>query len=80
MEGPSITVAEIFPRWYASIEFTVHHLSNPVGISTGSDLSGNTFWEFKDKVHASRMRRIVKTSRNTHFADVQVTRTSYNPL
>ncbi|RJE19889.1 hypothetical protein PHISCL_07780 [Aspergillus sclerotialis] len=39
----------------------------------GSDLSGNTFWEFKDKVNSMRMRRIVKTNRKTHFADVQVT-------
>ncbi|KAG8623222.1 hypothetical protein KVT40_008198 [Elsinoe batatas] len=38
----------------------------------GYDLSGNTFWEFKDALNAQRLRRIVKYSRNTHYADVKV--------
>ncbi|KAH0274182.1 hypothetical protein KCU84_g19818, partial [Aureobasidium melanogenum] len=28
----------------------------------GADLSGNTFWEFKDAINAGRMRRIVQYS------------------
>ncbi|KKK12128.1 hypothetical protein P175DRAFT_0470259 [Aspergillus ochraceoroseus IBT 24754] len=38
----------------------------------GSDLEGNTFWEFKDTLNAKRFRRIVKYSPKTHYADVQV--------
>ncbi|KAI5359291.1 Putative NADH dehydrogenase [ubiquinone] 1 alpha subcomplex subunit 12 [Septoria linicola] len=40
----------------------------------GFDLSGNTFWEFKDALNAGRMRRIVKYSNKTpHYSDVKVT-------
>ncbi|PWY88546.1 hypothetical protein BO70DRAFT_332112 [Aspergillus heteromorphus CBS 117.55] len=38
----------------------------------GTDLSGNTFWEFKDHLNAGRYRRIVKCDPKTHFSDVQV--------
>ncbi|KAF2193731.1 hypothetical protein K469DRAFT_712522 [Zopfia rhizophila CBS 207.26] len=38
----------------------------------GFDLQGNTFWEFKDALHANRNRRIVKYSRWTHHGDVNV--------
>ncbi|KAF1844999.1 uncharacterized protein K460DRAFT_405279 [Cucurbitaria berberidis CBS 394.84] len=38
----------------------------------GFDLQGNTFWEFKDALHALRKRRIAKYSRKTHFGDVNV--------
>ncbi|PWY76755.1 hypothetical protein BO83DRAFT_358062 [Aspergillus eucalypticola CBS 122712] len=38
----------------------------------GTDLHGNTFWEFKDQLNAGRFRRIVKTDPKTHLADVQV--------
>ncbi|KAK2768617.1 hypothetical protein FQN54_000473 [Arachnomyces sp. PD_36] len=38
----------------------------------GSDLAGNTFWEFKDAITAGRMRRIVKYNPKTHYADVKV--------
>ena len=41
---------------------------------TGTDLSGNTFWEFKDALNAARYRRIVKFNPKTHYADVQVSR------
>ncbi|PGH20739.1 hypothetical protein AJ80_03499 [Polytolypa hystricis UAMH7299] len=37
-----------------------------------SDLSGNTFWEFKDAINAGRMRRIVKANPKTHYADVKI--------
>ncbi|KAE8349650.1 hypothetical protein BDV28DRAFT_160323 [Aspergillus coremiiformis] len=39
----------------------------------GSDLSGNTFWEFQDALNAGRYRRIVKFNPKTHYGDVQVT-------
>ncbi|CAI7666109.1 unnamed protein product [Penicillium glandicola] len=39
----------------------------------GEDLAGNTFWEFKDVLNASRYRRIVRFDPKTHFSDVQVT-------
>ncbi|KAF2003645.1 hypothetical protein P154DRAFT_561099 [Amniculicola lignicola CBS 123094] len=38
----------------------------------GFDLQGNTFWEFKDALHAGRNRRIVKYPSGTHHGDVQV--------
>ncbi|KAI9849835.1 MAG: hypothetical protein M1837_000049 [Sclerophora amabilis] len=38
----------------------------------GSDLSGNTFWEFKDAASSNRFRRIVKSPSSTHLADVQI--------
>lgn len=40
----------------------------------GFDLSGNTYWEFRDKLSPdpSRMRRIVKGSRKLHHSDVQI--------
>ncbi|KAI0586581.1 NDUFA12 domain-containing protein [Pyrenophora tritici-repentis] len=38
----------------------------------GFDLQGNTFWEFKDALHALRNRRIAKYSRSTHLGDVQI--------
>lgn len=44
----------------------------------GFDLSGNTFWEFKDALNTNRMRRIVKYNNKTpHYSDVKVTRQSW---
>lgn len=40
----------------------------------GADLSGNTFWEFKDALHSNRWRRIVKYSKQIQYADVKITR------
>lgn len=40
----------------------------------GSDLSGNTFWEFKDALNAQRFRRIVKYSKAGHYSDVKISR------
>lgn len=42
----------------------------------GFDLSGNTFWEFKDAINTERMRRIVQYSSKTHYADVKISRMS----
>ncbi|KAL9074277.1 MAG: hypothetical protein Q9157_004466 [Trypethelium eluteriae] len=41
-------------------------------VSLGSDLHGNTFWEFKDALNSNRFRRIVRYNRKTHYADVQI--------
>ncbi|KAI2027731.1 hypothetical protein LOZ48_004526 [Ophidiomyces ophidiicola] len=38
----------------------------------GRDLAGNTFWEFKDSINSSRLRRIVRYNPKTHYADVKV--------
>ncbi|KAI9663853.1 MAG: hypothetical protein M1821_007343 [Bathelium mastoideum] len=38
----------------------------------GSDLHGNTFWEFKDALNSNRFRRIVRYNRKTHYGDVQM--------
>ena len=40
--------------------------------SPGQDLSGNTFWEFKDVLNTGRWRRIVQASRKTHYSDVKI--------
>ena len=40
----------------------------------GSDLSGNTFWEFRDDIRAGRWRRIAKYPTGTHHADVKISR------
>lgn len=40
----------------------------------GADLSGNTFWEFKDHMNANRLRRIVQYSRKTYYSDVKISR------
>lgn len=42
--------------------------------STGVDLAGNSFWEFKDALNAGRLRRIVKYSRHAHYGDVKISR------
>ncbi|KAJ9667740.1 hypothetical protein H2201_002275 [Coniosporium apollinis] len=38
----------------------------------GSDLAGNTFWEFKDAMNANRVRRIVRYNPRAHYADVKM--------
>ncbi|KAK1808738.1 hypothetical protein LTR12_016903 [Friedmanniomyces endolithicus] len=39
----------------------------------GADLAGNTYWIFKDALHANRWRRIVRYSSKVHYSDVKVT-------
>ncbi|KAL3464063.1 hypothetical protein BJX64DRAFT_255499 [Aspergillus heterothallicus] len=38
----------------------------------GYDLSGNTYWEFKDTLNAGRFRRIVKPRSRTHYSDLEL--------
>ena len=40
----------------------------------GADLTGNTFWEFRDAINAGRWRRIVKYPIRVHHADVKISR------
>lgn len=40
--------------------------------AAGQDLRGNTFWEFKDKMNANRVRRIVRPRGGAHFSDVTI--------
>ncbi|KAA6413796.1 MAG: NADH:ubiquinone subunit [Lasallia pustulata] len=39
----------------------------------GSDLLGNTFWEFKDSLNANRFRRIVNYNPRAHYSDIHIT-------
>ncbi|KAI9855354.1 MAG: hypothetical protein M1813_009812 [Trichoglossum hirsutum] len=36
------------------------------------DLSGNTFWEFKDHLNGNRLRRIVKYKNPTYHSEVKI--------
>ncbi|KAL2821963.1 hypothetical protein BJX63DRAFT_176517 [Aspergillus granulosus] len=38
----------------------------------GYDLSGNTYWEFKDTLNSGRFRRIVKPRARTHYSDLEL--------
>ncbi|KAL2857935.1 hypothetical protein BJY01DRAFT_70598 [Aspergillus pseudoustus] len=38
----------------------------------GYDLSGNTYWEFKDTLNSGRFRRIVKPRSRTHYSDLEL--------
>ena len=37
----------------------------------GMDLSGTTFWEFKDPLNPVRPRRMAQQTRRKHYADIQ---------
>lgn len=52
-------------------------LNEPNMYNPGFDLQGNTFWEFKDALHALRNRRIAKYSRSTHLSEVKISRSSF---
>lgn len=41
----------------------------------GADLSGNTYWEFKDALNSNRFRRIVRYNPKAQYADIKITRT-----
>jgi hypothetical protein len=43
------------------------------------DLSGTTFWEFKDSLGSNRLRRIAQPDPKTHYSDVKVSRGSPIP-
>lgn len=47
------------------------HLTN--GVKSGMDLEGNTFWEFRDRLHPSRPRRIMNfKNKEGNYADYKV--------
>ena len=69
--GPGLT-SRLWYRWKAlKLPWRKQFL-------VGADLVGNTFWEFKDALHAGRWRRIVKYSRKAHYGDVKITRMVYH--
>ena len=45
-------------------------LANATNI--GHDLSGNTFWEFRNRLNSSRPRRIAQYPSSTHYGDVNL--------
>lgn len=77
VEKPQITVAKILPSRYVSQQQGLYLAYRPTNYyDSGSDLAGNTYWEFKETLNATRFRRIVKFDPKTHYADVQVSRKS----
>ena len=75
MEIPKAPMEEIMGSWsvHLSLELQGNQL---IFIQSGQDLSGNTFWEFRDALNSNRNRRIVKYSPKTHYGDVKLTRTN----
>ena len=49
-------------------------------VIAGYDLSGNTYWEFKDNLTTKRLRRIVKYPPETHYGDVRVPRKLFEDI
>lgn len=75
VEESQTAVAKVIPRWYALFGSRCL-LRTSLSVSfIGQDLSGNTFWEFKDALNANRFRRIVKYNNRIHYGDVKITRT-----
>jgi NADH dehydrogenase [ubiquinone] 1 alpha subcomplex assembly factor 2 len=72
MENAQTTLAQKFP--YRSTCYMTNLLQGYItNMHPGQDLSGNTFWEFKDKLNANRFRRIAKPRRRSMaFADLQI--------
>ena len=64
-------MAQAFPGWYASHRLGLQP-ETQTDRKTGHDLTGNTFWEFKDQLNHNRLRRTVKYGRKVHHSDVQV--------
>lgn len=62
-------------KWLVGIKINSQSQFASTHRETGADLSGNTFWEFKDQIAIGRMRRIVEyANANVHYADVKVSR------
>ena len=69
------SMAETVVVWYANRQSQEPRIGIECCISLaspGSDLHGNTFWEFKDALHANRFRRIVRYNQKSHYADIQM--------
>jgi hypothetical protein len=84
MEESKTAVEEEVARWFVPSP-AIHcthicvHTNKPLTIMTGFDLTGNTFWEFKDQINIGRIRRIVQYTNPVHYADVKVSRESPSP-
>jgi NADH dehydrogenase [ubiquinone] 1 alpha subcomplex assembly factor 2 len=75
MEDAEAAMAQDISCWYVNLP-TSESITALASFSSlrnaGQDLQGNTFWEFKDKLNAQRLRRIVRYPRSTHYADVKI--------
>ena len=88
VEKSQAPLAAKMAGWYAPfllIACCLHAYPTGVGLpladrsmSTGMDLAGNTFWEFKDSMNANRLRRIAQYNPKTHYADIQISRKSWS--
>jgi hypothetical protein len=65
--------------WLPQLRFSAYPGTAALTPPTGFDLQGNTFWEFKDQLHALRNRRIAKYSRKTQYSDVDISRAYLGP-
>ncbi|KAI9699753.1 MAG: hypothetical protein M1836_002788 [Candelina mexicana] len=67
MSSPRIgTLTQLWSKWKTlRLPWRKQYLA-------GMDLAGNTYWEFRDQLNATRYRRIVKYNPKTHYADVKI--------
>jgi NADH dehydrogenase [ubiquinone] 1 alpha subcomplex assembly factor 2 len=72
MENAEASVEKDILSRYVVLPTCLLSVCGPSNLCTGTDLSGNTFWEFKDAIRENRWRRIVKAGRNTEHSDVQI--------
>lgn len=69
MEDAAPSLEEDLPHRYLFTAFK----SSFINPSTGQDLAGNTYWEFKDALNSNRYRRIVRYTKRTQHSDAAVT-------
>ncbi|MCJ1282719.1 hypothetical protein MMC26_002044 [Xylographa opegraphella] len=58
-------------RWLVGMVFLLH-FNRWYYAGQCSDLSGNTFWEFKDSLTAGRLRRIAEADPRVHYSDIKL--------
>jgi NADH dehydrogenase [ubiquinone] 1 alpha subcomplex assembly factor 2 len=66
-DAPSAMEEEVLD-WYARIR----SCELEADYAPGQDLTGNTYWEFKDALNHGRLRRIVRFPGRSYHSDVQV--------
>jgi hypothetical protein len=79
MAHEALSLAQKVAGWFVAAPIRLLGISWLHLTSTGFDLHGNTFWEFKDQLHALRNRRIAKYSRSTQYSDVNISRSCLPP-
>lgn len=77
VESPKTPLEEILGSWFVYIALEIAKNSTNI-LRSGQDLSGNTFWEFRDALNANRNRRIVKYNPKAHYGDVKITRMDFS--